>query len=270
MLKQVPGAIWISSPKCQLFQTGCLAISCNLSKPCVHSCLIALKFDWPLDSTAAKAPFTQGCDLLPTFERPENWPGRSVVTQTQKVLFLCNAAPPLCVPWITKTAVEAQQVVQNGGRTIIMVAQGLPWSPNGGTVVATVIAQWTLLVRQRKHSGVTREAEASHKLVHNVYKYNCKNYFTGRPMTDPCASILQPRRCACLPPASFGRPVSDRPPWRPLCDCFEHAQNFTTTMTSMVRFGCPLCYPWTTKATFLPRLCLQRRPGQFYGRTREA
>ena len=41
-------------------------------------------------------------------------------------------------------------------------------------------------------------------------------------MADPCASILRPRRCACLPPASFERPVSDR-----------HAQNFTATMASM-------------------------------------
>ena len=171
-----------------------------------------------------KVPFTQGCDLRATFERPENWPGRSVVAQTQKVLFLCNCARPLCVPWTTKTTVMTQQAVQrrqSGGRTIIMVAQGLPWSSNGGTVVATVIVQWSLLVDQKRHSGGTRETEASHKLVHNVY--NCTNYFTGRPMADPCASILRPRRCACFPPASYERPVSDRPPRRPFCDCFEHA-----------------------------------------------
>ena len=44
----------------------------------------------------------------------------------------------------------------------------LPRSPNGGTVVATVVAQGTLLVGHRRHSGGTKEAEASPKLIHNV------------------------------------------------------------------------------------------------------
>ena len=95
-------------------------------------------------------------------------------------------------------------------------------------------------------------------------------FLTGRPMADHCASILRPRRCACLHPASFERPVSDRPPRRPLCDCFEHAQNFTATMASMAMPERPVYHPWTTKATVLPPFCLQRRPGQFCGRTREA
>ena len=73
-----------------------------------------------------------------------------------------------------------------------MMAQWLPWSPNGGTVVATVIAQWTLLVGQRRHSGGSREAQASLKLIYNVY--NSTHNFTGGggggTMADPCASIL--------------------------------------------------------------------------------
>ena len=92
----------------------------------------------------------------------------------------------------------------------------------------------------------------------------------GRPMADHCASILLPRRCVCLPPASFEWPVSDRPPWRPLCDCFEHAQNFTAIMASMAMPERPVYHPWTTKATVLPPFCLQRRPGQFCGCTMEA
>ena len=32
--------------------------------------------------------------------------------------------------------------------------------------------------------------------------------FTGRPLAYPCASILRPRRCVCLPPASVARPTS--------------------------------------------------------------
>ena len=89
-------------------------------------------------------------------------------------------------------------------------------------------------------------------------------------MANPCASILRPRRCVCLPPASFERPVSDRPPRRPLCDCYKHAQNFMAIMASMTRVERHLCHPWTTKATFRPPLCLERRPGQCCGRTSEA
>ena len=139
--------------------------------------------------------------------------------------YVIAAERPLCVLWTTQTAVVAQQVVQrrqSGGRTIATVTHGLPWSLNGGTAVATVIAQWTLLVGQMKHNGGTREAEASLKLIHSVY--NTTHFVTSRPMADFCASILGPRRCVCLQPASFERPVSDPLPRRPLCDCFDNAQ----------------------------------------------
>ena len=59
-------------------------------------------------------------------------------------------------------------------------------------------------------------------------------------MADHCASILRPRRCACPHPTSFEQPVSDRPPRRPLCDCLEHAQNFTATMVSMAMSERPI------------------------------
>ena len=113
------------------------------------------------------------------------------------------AARPLCLPCTTKSAVVAQQVVlkrQSGGRTIAKVAEGLPWSPDGGTVVATVIAQWTRLVGQRRHNGGTRKAEALLKLIHNV---NNSTYFlrgdqwptTVHPFChhgDVCAFLLPP------------------------------------------------------------------------------
>ena len=128
---------------------------------------------------------------------------------------------------------------------------GRHWSSKGGTMVVqgrqTCRSNWYI-----------------DTLIHNV------RILTGRPMADHCASILRPRRCVCLHPASFERPVSDRPPRRPLCDCFEHAQNFTATMASMAMPERPVYHPWTTKATVLPPFCLQRRPGQFCGRTREA
>ena len=114
------------------------------------------------------------------------------------------AARSFCLPWTTKAAVVAQKVAQrrqSGGRTIAKVADGLPWSPNGGTVVATVIAQWTLLVGQRRHNhGGTRKAEALLKLIHNVH--NSTYYLrddqwptTVHPFChhgDVCAFLLPP------------------------------------------------------------------------------
>ena len=99
---------------------------------------------------------------------------------------------------------------------------------------------------------------------------NSAHYFTERPMGDPCASILRPRRYVCLPPASLEPLMIDRPPRWPLCDCLEHAQNLTATMASMVTSERPVCHPWTTKANLLPPLFLQSRPGQLCGRTKEA
>ena len=59
------------------------------------------------------------------------------------------------------------------------------------------------------------------------------------------------------------RPM-DQPPLRHLCNCFEHAQNF------MARSERPLRHTGTTKATFLPPICLERWPSQFCGCTMEA
>ena len=70
---------------------------------------------------------------------------------TLKVPFLCNSSDSHpCNSF--ETAEEAQQVVQKEaeGRSDI-VAQGLPWSQNRGTVVATVIIQGTLMVDQRRY-----------------------------------------------------------------------------------------------------------------------
>ena len=97
----------------------------------------------------------------------------------------------------------AQQVVQrrqSAGRTIAKVAEGSPWSPNGGTVVATVIAQWTLLVGQRRHNGGTGKAEALLELVHNVHNSTCFLRGEQWPTTvhpfchhgDVCAFLLPP------------------------------------------------------------------------------
>ena len=148
---------------------------------------------------------------MPPLSDQKNGQDSQWLPKLRKFCFCVTAAARLlCLPWTTKSAVVAQQVAQrrqSGGRTIAKVAEGLPWSPNGGTVVATVIAQWTLLVGQRRHNGGTRKAEALLKLIHNVQPQYV--FFTGRPMADHCASILPPFvPSSCLLRATCERPTS--------------------------------------------------------------
>ena len=120
-----------------------------------------------------KPPLHRAATFVPPLSDQKNGQDAQWSPKPRKFCFCVTAAArPLCLPWTTKSAVMAQQVAQrrqSGGRTIAKVAQGLPWSPNGGTVVATVIAQWTLSVGQRRHNGGTRKAEALLKLIHNVH-----------------------------------------------------------------------------------------------------
>ena len=157
-----------------------------------------------------------------------------VRTKPRKFCFCVTAAArPLCLPWTTKCAVVAQQVTQRrqrGGRTIAKVAEGLPWSPNGGTMVATVIAQWTLLVGQRRHNGGTRKAEALLKLIHNVHNstyylrgdqwpttvhpfchYGDVSAFLLPPLSDPWATNLLRDLCATV----LNMLKTSRRRWRP-------------------------------------------------------
>ena len=181
-----------------------------------------------------KAPFTQGCDLRAAFKRPENSQDAQWSPKPRKFCFCVTAAArPLCLPWTTKAVVVVQQVAQrrqSGGRTIAKAAEGLPWSPNGGTVVATVMAQWTLLVGQMRHNGGTRKAGALLKLIHNVHN---NTYFlqgdqwptTVHPFChhgDVCAFFLPPLsdlwatdllgdHCATV----LNMLKTSRRPWRP-------------------------------------------------------
>ena len=103
-------------------------------------------------------------------------------------------------------------------------------------MVTTVIAQWALLVGQRKHSGGTMEAEESLKLIQSIY--NGTHFSRGDQWPTPVQPVFDhgDAHALLLPP------LSDRPPRRPLCDCFEHTQNFTETMASMARSERPLCH----------------------------
>ena len=168
-------------------------------------------------------PFTQGCDLCATFERPENWAGRSVVTHTQKVLFLCNC----CSTSRVRSLYHQNCCCGKTGRT-----KEADWRQNccHGGLRVSVVAEWRHNGRHSDRSkdaiGRAKEAqwwykEGRSKLLHSVYT-STHFFLMQRPMADPCASILRPQRCVCLPHASFGRPVSDRPPPLPLCDCYEY------------------------------------------------
>ena len=101
---------------------------------------------------------------------------------------ITSAVWPSCLPWTSKSAV---------------VAQELPWLPNGGTVVATVIAQWSLFVSKRRHSGGIGEAEALLKLINNVcYSTHFVCIFMGNQWPIPvhpfcdhggaCVFLLRP------------------------------------------------------------------------------
>ena len=87
----------------------------------------------------------------------------------------------------------------NEGKAIAMVAQGLPWSPNEGTIVATVVVQCTLLVAQRRHRGGTREAEASPRLSDCFAARNIYHVATiARPVCIHCATMVMSLRPLCL------------------------------------------------------------------------
>ena len=212
-----------------------------------------------------KAPFTQGCDLRATFGRPENGKDAQWSPKPRKFCFCVTAAArSLCLPWTTKAADVAQQVAQrrqSGGRTIAKVAQGLPWSPNGGTVVATVISQWSAkgVIQGRQKP---RSKWCTMFITVRIF-YGATD---GRPLCNHSASTAMCVPSSCLLWATSEQPTSSATFVR----LFEHAQNFTATMASMATSERPVYHPWTTKATVRPPFCLQRWPGQFCGRTREA
>ena len=222
-------------------------------------------------ASALKPPLHRAATFVPPLSDQKNGQDAQWSPKPRKFCFCVTAAArPLCLPWTTKSAVMAQQVAE-GGR---VEAEPLPrWLKGcrGRRMEAQWSPLWSLNGRYRLAKGGTMVVQGRQKRCSNWYTmFTTVRIFYGRPMADHCASILPPWRCMCLPPASFERPVSDRPPRRPLCDCFEHAQNFTATMASMAMSERPVYHHWATKATVLPPFCLQRRPGQFCGRTMEA
>ena len=104
---------------------------------------------------ATHATFTQGCDLRVTFGwRPETWSGRSVVAQTQKVLFLYNCySTTLCALLERPTQLKWHKRSLKGGR---MEARALRWwlsCCRGRRMEAPWSSQWSLNGRNWSAKG---------------------------------------------------------------------------------------------------------------------
>ena len=219
--------------------------------------------------TTRKAPFIQGCDLCATFERPEIWPGRSVVAQTQKVMFLCNCCsttlerslnPRNCCGITTGRAKEAEwrQNHYYGGRGRRMEAQWSPqWSLMGRYWLAkegTVVVQGRQEHRQNWHTMFTTvrfilRGDQWPTPVHPFCDHGDACAFLLPPLSDLSATDLLGDLCATV----LNMLKISLRPWRP----WRRLNVFCATLE---RPRQPFCFP----------MCRQRRPGQFCGRTREA
>ena len=174
-----------------------------------------------------KPPLHRAATFVPPLCDHKNGSDAQGSPEPRKFCFCVTAAArPLCLPWTTKVAVVAQQVAQrrqSGGRTVAMVAQVLPWSLNGGRVVATVIAQWTPLVGQRRHKEGRRVAridtQCSHFLlgdqwpttVHPFCDHGDVCAFILPPLSDLWATDLLGDLCATV----LNMLKTSRRPWRP-------------------------------------------------------
>ena len=128
-----------------------------------------------------------------------------------------------------------------------MVAQVLPWSLNGGTVVATVIAQWTPLVGQRRHNGGTKKADVSLTLIHNVRIFYWAT--NGRPLCLHSATTAMCVPSSCLLWATCERPTSSATLVRLFWTCSKlhgdhgvHGDVWTTLDRPRQPFGLPYAF----------------------------
>ena len=129
---------------------------------------------------------------------------------------------------------------QNEGKTMAMVAQGLPWSPNGGIIVATVVVQCTLLVAQRRHRGGTRE-EASPRLSECFAAWRIYHVATiGRPVRIHFATITMPLRPFCLIWAAIEQSTTSAT----LCNTFERPRQPCSLLWASNGDLANLMVPW--------------------------
>ena len=130
-----------------------------------------------------------------------------------KFYFCVTAAGwPVCLPWTMKAA-----AVHNMSRKMEAEWRRNHWQ--GGSRVA-VVSKWRHSGRHSDHSmdtiGLPKEAgtmvvQGRQKRRSNWYTmFTTVRIFLRGNQWPTSASILRPRRCVCLPPASFEQPVSDR------------------------------------------------------------
>ena len=153
-------------------------------------------------------PFTKApCDFHATFERPEKWAGRSVVAQTQKVLFLCNCYRTTRVPSLN------HQNCHSGTKSRTKEAEWRQIHCHGGSRVA-VVAEWRLSGRHSDRSmntiGWPKEIQWWYMEGRGIaqidtlclQQYAC--FLVGRSVADHCihSAITAIRVPVHLPPAS--------------------------------------------------------------------
>ena len=155
-----------------------------------------------------------------------------------------------------------------GGR---METEPLPWCLKR----VAVVAEWRQWSPQWSLNGHYWSAKIGTMVVQEKQKhrwdwkimFTIEGISTGRPLAHHCASIPQPRRCVCLPPASFEQPMSNQLP-RQLCATVLNTLKTSRRpwRPSMALSEHPVYHCWTTTATIPPPLILQRRSGQLYCR----
>ena len=115
--------------------------------------------------------FSRDCDLHATFEWPEKWLGRSVVSPTQKALLLCNCCSTTLVHslndqscWSSTTGHSKEaEWRQRHCHVVSRVALVAEWRPRGRHSHRSMDT-----IGHRRHNSGTTKAETSQKLIHNV------------------------------------------------------------------------------------------------------
>ena len=144
-----------------------------------------------------------------TFEQPQIWSGCSLDAQTQKILCWCNCFSMTLVPSFSlnhpnccsdttchSKDAEWRQSHCHG-------CPYLPWSLNGGTMVATMITQWSFsgcYWLARSATAVVQGRPKCHSNWNTMFKQNAFLWGSQWPITvhpfcdhgDICAFLLPP------------------------------------------------------------------------------
>ena len=198
-----------------------------------------------------KTSFTQGCDLRATFVRPWKWLGRSVVTGTQKVVFLCNCCSTTLVPSLN----DQRYCSGTTGR-----AKKAEWRKNhchGGSSVA-VVAEWR---HNGRHSDRSIDAIGRPKGVQWWYKEGrcvaqidaqCSDFLLGAPLCTHCATTAMCVPSSCLLWATCERPTSSATFVRLFWTCSEFHGDHDVHGDDWTSYVPPLNDQGNRSASFLP------------------